>query len=65
VANLRGRAYRETGRALNLPAEHIRVLSGWTNILAPLGCTVAAREIADRWLPGFDSSDHELSAVYS
>jgi predicted unusual protein kinase regulating ubiquinone biosynthesis (AarF/ABC1/UbiB family) len=56
VADLRGRAYRETGRALTMPAEHMlimRVLSGWTNILAQLDCTVAARGLAERWLPGF------------
>jgi predicted unusual protein kinase regulating ubiquinone biosynthesis (AarF/ABC1/UbiB family) len=56
VANLRGRAYLETGRALNMPAEYmlvLRVLSGWMNILAQLDCTVAARGIAERRVPGF------------
>jgi hypothetical protein len=36
VANLSGRAYWETGRALTL-----------------FDCTVAARGLAQRWLPGF------------
>ncbi|MHC8504865.1 ABC1 kinase family protein [Pseudonocardia artemisiae] len=56
VANVTGRAHRETGRALNLPAEPmlvLRVLSGWMNILAQLDCTVAARGIVARWVPGF------------
>jgi predicted unusual protein kinase regulating ubiquinone biosynthesis (AarF/ABC1/UbiB family) len=56
VANLRGRAYLETGRALSMPAEYmlvVRVLSGWMNILAQLDCTVAARGIAQHWVPEF------------
>jgi predicted unusual protein kinase regulating ubiquinone biosynthesis (AarF/ABC1/UbiB family) len=56
VVNLRGRAYWETGRALTLPAQYllvVRVLSGWTNALAQLDCTAAARGLAERWLPGF------------
>ena len=42
VADLRGAAYRETGRALTLPADHLvflRVLTGWMNVLAQLDCT--------------------------
>ena len=56
VVNPYSNAYLKTGRALNLPAEHmlvLRVTGGWTNILAQLDCTVAAREIALRWVPGF------------
>jgi predicted unusual protein kinase regulating ubiquinone biosynthesis (AarF/ABC1/UbiB family) len=67
VTNLRGRAYRDTGRALNLPAEHMlvmRVLSGWTNVLAQLDCTVAARGIAQRWLPGF-APPHASTTTFS
>ena len=48
VADLRGAAYRETGRALTLPADHLmflRVLTGWMNVLAQLDCTVAVRAI--------------------
>jgi predicted unusual protein kinase regulating ubiquinone biosynthesis (AarF/ABC1/UbiB family) len=58
VANPGNRAYRETGRALAMPAEFVlvlRVLSGWMNILAQLDCTVAARGVAERWVPGFAS----------
>jgi predicted unusual protein kinase regulating ubiquinone biosynthesis (AarF/ABC1/UbiB family) len=56
VANLQSNAYRQTGRQLNLPAEHMlvaRVCGGWMNILAQLGCTVRARAIAMQWVPGF------------
>jgi predicted unusual protein kinase regulating ubiquinone biosynthesis (AarF/ABC1/UbiB family) len=56
VADLRGAAYRETGRALTLPADHLvflRVLTGWMNVLAQLDCTVAVREIVERWVPAF------------
>jgi predicted unusual protein kinase regulating ubiquinone biosynthesis (AarF/ABC1/UbiB family) len=56
VANVNSNAYWKTGRSLNLPAEHMlvaRVTGGWVNILAQLDCTVRAREIAERWLPGF------------
>ncbi|GAA3236006.1 AarF/ABC1/UbiB kinase family protein [Pseudonocardia petroleophila] len=56
VTDLRGRAYRETGRALSLPAGHmvvVRVLSGWCAVLAQLDCTVDARGLAREWLPGF------------
>jgi predicted unusual protein kinase regulating ubiquinone biosynthesis (AarF/ABC1/UbiB family) len=56
VADLRGAAYRETGRALTLPADHLmflRVLTGWMNVLAQLDCTVAVRGIAERWVPSF------------
>jgi hypothetical protein len=41
-----------------MPAEFVlvlRVLSGWMNILAQLDCTVAARGVAERWVPGFAS----------
>ena len=56
VANVNSNAYWKTGRALNLPAEYMlvaRVTGGWVNILAQLDCTVRAREIAEKWLPGF------------
>src|SRR5689334_419985 len=56
VADLRGSAYRVTGRSLTLPPDHLmflRVLTGWMNVLAQLGCTVAVREIAERWVPAF------------
>lgn len=55
VADPTSGAYRTT-RALNLPANHmllLRTTSGWMNVLAQLDCTVAARSIAERWLPGF------------
>jgi predicted unusual protein kinase regulating ubiquinone biosynthesis (AarF/ABC1/UbiB family) len=57
VANPTNRAYAQTARALNLPAEHVlvlRVLGGWMNILAQLDVTVAARAIVERWVPGFE-----------
>ena len=56
VADLRGAAYRETGRALTLPPDHLvflRVLTGWMNVLAQLDCTVAVRGIVERWVPAF------------
>jgi predicted unusual protein kinase regulating ubiquinone biosynthesis (AarF/ABC1/UbiB family) len=56
VANPANRAYRETGRALSFPPQYalvMRVLSGWMNILAQLDCTVAARPLVERWVPGF------------
>ena len=56
VANPNSNAYRQTGRSLNLPAEHMlvaRVTGGWMNILAQLDCRVRAREIAQQWLAGF------------
>jgi predicted unusual protein kinase regulating ubiquinone biosynthesis (AarF/ABC1/UbiB family) len=56
VADLRGAAYRDTGRALTLPADHLvflRVLTGWMNVLAQLDCTVAVRGIVERWVPAF------------
>jgi predicted unusual protein kinase regulating ubiquinone biosynthesis (AarF/ABC1/UbiB family) len=56
VANPNNRAFQGTGRALNLPPEHVlvlRVLSGWVAILAQLDCTVAARGIAEEQVPGF------------
>jgi hypothetical protein len=56
VADLRGAAYRETGRALTLPADHLvflRVLTGWMNVLAQLDCTVAVRGIVEQWVPAF------------
>jgi hypothetical protein len=56
VANIQSNAYKQTGRALNLPAEHMlvsRVCGGWMNILAQLDCTVRAHAIATEWVPGF------------
>jgi predicted unusual protein kinase regulating ubiquinone biosynthesis (AarF/ABC1/UbiB family) len=66
VVNLRGRAYWDTGRALTLPAQYmlvVRVLSGWVNILAQLDCTVAARGLAQRWVPGFAGGASRHDAV--
>lgn len=59
VANPGNRAYQHTGRALNLPPEHmlvLRVLSGWMNILAQLDVRVPTREIVRRRVPGFAPS---------
>ncbi|MGI8762231.1 MAG: ABC1 kinase family protein [Jatrophihabitantaceae bacterium] len=56
VANPYSNAYKQTGRSFNLPAEHMlvsRVCGGWMNILAQLDCTVRARPVAMRWVPGF------------
>ena len=56
---VRDGAYWRTGRALSLPPRHlqvVRVLSGWTNILARLDCHVAVRNLARRWVPGFAAS---------
>jgi len=56
TSNPTNRAFAQTARALNLPAEHLlvlRVLGGWMNILAQLDVTVAARAIVERWVPGF------------
>jgi predicted unusual protein kinase regulating ubiquinone biosynthesis (AarF/ABC1/UbiB family) len=56
VANITNDAFWKTGRALNLPAEHMliaRVTGGWLNILAQLDCTVPARGLAAEWVPGF------------
>ena len=61
VANPTSNAYRQTGRALNLPAEYMlvaRVTGGWMNILAQLDCRVQARAIAEQWLPGFAESPY-------
>jgi predicted unusual protein kinase regulating ubiquinone biosynthesis (AarF/ABC1/UbiB family) len=59
------RAYWRTGRALTLPPRYllvVRVLSGWMNILAQLDCTVAARDLARRWLPEFAEPTGERRA---
>jgi predicted unusual protein kinase regulating ubiquinone biosynthesis (AarF/ABC1/UbiB family) len=56
---VRDGAYWRTGRALSLPARYllvVRVLSGWMNILAQLDCSVAVRNLARRWVPGFAST---------
>jgi len=45
-----------TGRALNLPPQYLlihRVSTGSMGILCQLDATVACREIAERWQPGF------------
>ncbi|GAA5118610.1 AarF/ABC1/UbiB kinase family protein [Haloechinothrix salitolerans] len=45
-----------TGRLLNLPAEYLlihRTTAGNTGILCQLGATVAVRDIAEKWIPGF------------
>jgi predicted unusual protein kinase regulating ubiquinone biosynthesis (AarF/ABC1/UbiB family) len=60
VVNIQSNAYKQTGRALNLPAEHMlvaRVCGGWMNILAQLDCRVRARAIAAEWVPGFGDPD--------
>ena len=65
VADLRGAAYRETGRALTLPPDHLvflRVLTGWMNVLAQLDCTVAVRGIVERWVPAFADPRRGLPA---
>jgi predicted unusual protein kinase regulating ubiquinone biosynthesis (AarF/ABC1/UbiB family) len=56
---VRDGAYWRTGRSLSLPARYllvVRVLSGWMNILAQLDCSVAVRNLARRWVPGFASA---------
>jgi hypothetical protein len=53
VVNLRGRAYWATGRPSAQYMLVVRVLPGWMNILAQLDCSVAARGLAQRWVPGF------------
>ena len=61
VANVQSNAYRQTGRALNLPAEHMlvaRVCGGWMNILAQIDCTVRARAVAWEWVPSFADPSH-------
>jgi predicted unusual protein kinase regulating ubiquinone biosynthesis (AarF/ABC1/UbiB family) len=53
---VRDPAYWHTARALALPPHYlmlVRVLSGWMNVLAQLDCTVAVRDLARHWLPGF------------
>ncbi|MEV4320458.1 AarF/ABC1/UbiB kinase family protein [Actinocrispum sp. NPDC049592] len=45
-----------TGRSLNLPPQYLlihRVLAGSTGILCQLDAEIPAREIAERWQPGF------------
>ena len=56
VANVESNAYKQTGRSLNLPAEHMlvaRVCGGWMNILSQIDCTVRARAVAWEWVPSF------------
>ena len=56
VANVQSNAYKQTGRSLNLPAEHMlvaRVCGGWMNILSQIDCTVRARAVAWEWVPSF------------
>ena len=63
---MRDPAYWRTGRALTLPPRHllvVRVLSGWMNILAQLDCTVAVRDLARRWLPGFVDDPRSAEAM--
>jgi len=67
VVNPTNRAYRETGRALSFPPEYalvVRVLSGWMNILARLDCTVEARGLVERWVPGFVHWPRRLRSVH-
>jgi predicted unusual protein kinase regulating ubiquinone biosynthesis (AarF/ABC1/UbiB family) len=62
---VRDHTYWSTGRALTLPPRYllvVRVLSGWMNILAQLDCTVAVRDLAQRWLPDFATPTIDGSA---
>ncbi|GAA5145710.1 AarF/ABC1/UbiB kinase family protein [Pseudonocardia eucalypti] len=55
LLNLGGRDFR-TGRSMSLPPQYlmaIRVVGGWMAICSQIDCTVASREIVERWLPGF------------
>ncbi|WP_433799781.1 ABC1 kinase family protein [Actinomycetospora sp. CA-084318] len=57
VVNPFSAAHAGTGRALDLPPEYVQILrvtGGWMNVLAQLDVTVAARDMARRWVPGFD-----------
>jgi len=56
MTNIRG-DYR-TVRSLDLPPQYVmlvRAVSGWLGILAQLDCTVSARTVLTRWVPGFAS----------
>ncbi len=55
VGDLGGQDFR-TGRSLNLPPQYLmihRVLAGSTGILCQLDAEIPAREIVERWQPGF------------
>jgi predicted unusual protein kinase regulating ubiquinone biosynthesis (AarF/ABC1/UbiB family) len=55
VGDLGGQDFR-TGRSLNLPPQYLmihRVLAGSTGILCQLDAELPAREIVQRWQPGF------------
>ncbi|ALG14624.1 ABC1 kinase family protein [Kibdelosporangium phytohabitans] len=55
VGDLGGQDFR-TGRSLNLPPQYLmihRVLAGSTGILCQLDAELPAREIVERWQPGF------------
>ena len=55
VGDLGGQDFR-TGRSLNLPPQDLlihRVLAGSTGILCQLDAELPAREIVERWQPGF------------
>jgi predicted unusual protein kinase regulating ubiquinone biosynthesis (AarF/ABC1/UbiB family) len=55
LGDLGGQDFR-TGRSLNLPPQYLmiqRVLTGSTGILCQLDAEVPAREIVERWQPGF------------
>lgn len=65
VVNPFGAAHDRTGRALNLPPEYmaiLRVTGGWMNVLAQLDVTIAAREMARRWVPGFEDGTEPSAA---
>lgn len=50
----------KTVQAMSLPPRYLmflRVVLGWFSILAQIDCTVAARGIVHRWLPGFADYD--------
>ncbi|TCO62985.1 ABC1 kinase family protein [Actinocrispum wychmicini] len=55
VGDLGGQDFR-TGRSLNLPPQYLliqRVLAGSTGILCQLDAELPAKEIVERWQPGF------------
>jgi predicted unusual protein kinase regulating ubiquinone biosynthesis (AarF/ABC1/UbiB family) len=56
ILNPANNAYKGTGRSVNLPPEYmpyLRVTGGWMNVLGQIDVTVAARPMAEQWVPGF------------
>ena len=50
----------KTVQALNLPPQYLmflRTAAGWTGILSQIDCTVPARSILQKWIPGFADTD--------